>query len=134
MCVCVCVWRGDHPGRAPVGESEDEELERGAVEEQVLVLLAELAEAGDLLRPQLDHVDRAEQDVVELVQNLRVLRVLLHFFVRKSFELKLTEGRGRRDFCVATQLAVLFDSRELFAPDLRLQLKVFKFEVLNSEN
>lgn len=51
---------------APVGESEDKELEGGGVKEQFLVFLAQVSEARHFVRPAPQNVDGLDQKVVKL--------------------------------------------------------------------
>ena len=60
------------PG-SPVGQAQDEELEEGGFQQQILVLPRQLGEALDFLGPFADDVHGAREEVVELLHIHRIL-------------------------------------------------------------
>lgn len=54
-------------GNSPVGQAEDEELQEGRLQQQVLVAWGQLSEARDLLSPLADHLQGTRKQVVELL-------------------------------------------------------------------
>lgn len=58
---------GRQQGSSPVGQAEDEELQEGRLQQQVLVTCAQLGKARDLLGPLADDLQGPREQVVELL-------------------------------------------------------------------
>lgn len=63
----------NHKVSQPVRQSEDEELNEGRFKEQLLVLCAEVCESWDGFGPDFYHVQRASQQVIELLNITNIL-------------------------------------------------------------
>lgn len=71
---------------SPVRQPQDEQLQEGGFKEEILILLGQITEARDLLRPASDDLHGARQEVVELLDVLSV--VSGHLVVRVCLELE----------------------------------------------
>lgn len=58
---------GQAAGSSPVGQAEDEELQEGRLQQQVLVACAQIRKARDLLGPLADDLQGPREQVVELL-------------------------------------------------------------------
>jgi len=61
---------------APVSEAYDEQFQGGRLEQKILIVPAEVAEAGDLLSPDADHVETRRQEGKQLTHPLYTLHRL----------------------------------------------------------
>lgn len=79
---------------SPVRQPQHEQLQEGRFEEEVLVLFGQVGEARDLLGPAPDDLHGTRQEVVELLDVLRVVSGHLVVRVRLELEFHLERERG----------------------------------------
>lgn len=77
---------------SPISQTQDEEFNEGRLQQQLLVLGAELGETRDALRPLPDHLHGGCEQVVKL---LDVARILL--LVGADFRLVVLKSENSRE-------------------------------------
>lgn len=73
----------------PVRQSQDEELKRGWLEQQVLVFLANVRETGNFGRPRLDDVHRRRYKVIKHLRRFIIASLAFcarHFILQKKIQ------------------------------------------------
>lgn len=80
---------------SPVRQPQDEEFQEGGFKEKILILLREIGEARDLLRPASNDLHGARQEIIELLDVLSVVAGHLVVRVRLELEFNLSSALMR---------------------------------------